>query len=186
VTEVFFIEGFSFSPTQREALNRLGLAGDVIAELEGEVAELKGYYAGQPLSPRQMRKHFETLHIALREFLDKLDQTDNLTLSVLNAAVLPKTGVSVQKLRMLLAEYGDAAQKAADHIPVHGPEASKDDHVARAVGEVLKNSGISLDPSEKGIFVIATGIVFEAMDIHRDQPRNNVRRALESWEKAGR
>ena len=78
-----------------------------------------------------------------------------------------------------MRKYGAAAEKMVARIDVKGSSASKENHIAVAVADLLTKFGIPLDYKKNGQLVIATAVVFEAMDIRKKDVRNNVRRALQ-------
>jgi hypothetical protein len=186
LAEAFFIEPLSFSKKQRREFGKHDVTDDIVAKLEEVLTEPKSYYesAKEP-RPLLQREALQALHKAFRKCAARLEKTDRLTLAVLNAEALPKTGVNVLEAWELIIKYGEAAQKTANGTRVkRGQDARRDTHVAVIVGQTLENAGVSLDDRLKGKFVSSTGIVFEAMDIHKKEARNAVRRALKIKRKA--
>jgi hypothetical protein len=100
---------------------------------------------------------------------------DDLTASVLAA----HAGVTFRDLRKTIDVYRDAARKAVDGvaIPESGPEATKARHIAVVIGKTLRQFEIHLNDEKKGQFVIATGIVFEALGIAKADLRYDCRQA---------
>jgi hypothetical protein len=186
LADAFFIEPFSFSKKQRQEFGTRDITDDVVAKLEEALAEPKSCYESvQAPRPLFQREALQALHKAFVKCAERLEKTDRLTLAVLNAEALPKTGVNVLEAWELIIKYGEAAQKTAKGTRVkRGPDARRDTHLAVIVGQTLENAGISLDGKLKGKFVSSTVIVFEAMDIHKKEARNAVRRALEIKGKA--
>jgi hypothetical protein len=182
----FFIPDFRFSDRIHGAFKKHGVAKNVVAGLEEVVADQKGLdESGLIPNRRQQHARLVALHDVFAGCEEELAATDNDTLNVLNAAVLPRSGISLRDLCEAIAEYRSAARKAADHtFLATAHDATKDTAIAIAVGKTLKGFGIDLDATAKGKFVFSTSIVFEALDIYKSEPRNDVRRALKVIEKS--
>jgi hypothetical protein len=164
----FFIPDFRFSDEQRGEFKRRGFNDSVVAALEAEVSILKGLYDASPPTPREQKKRLQAVHQAFAGI-------DDLTASVLAS----HAGVTFRDLCKTIDVYRDAARKAVDGVavPESGPEATKATHITIVVGKTLRQFEIDLNDENKGPFVIAAGIIFEALGIAKADLRYDCRQA---------
>jgi hypothetical protein len=187
ISKPFFIP-FSFSKRHRRQLEALGVGASALPGLESSLAELKTAFKHGWVPNRVQERHDLS---AMAEGLEALVNiwertTDTSALDWLNADAGPKAGVNIRELIVQLSVYRDSARKGANRKVSGRDMTRKQTLIAEAVGRTLEKIGIALDAKLKGPFVLATAIVFKAMDIHKSEPRNDVRRVLKALEKAER
>jgi hypothetical protein len=183
----FAVPDLHFSERQKSELARCGVS-HVIKPLENVVSELKGFYQTNPPTLRDQHARLKAAYKALATCSGALQKdVDDLTASNLSAGARSRTGFEFREFYQVLEAYGEAAREAADRLKQRkkerGPEADRDNHIAVAVGAVLREGNVSLGKGTKGPFVIALRIVFEVLNIHKADPRNDAGRALQILEK---
>jgi len=180
----FFPADYRLPDRQRAELLDRGIPPVCVAVIEEYIGFVKSYYATKPPTLSVQQELFLEIAQGLSGAAAALEKLDDLTEDILEAEVFRlRDHISPSSLRSTLRIYADAASKLElKYRPSHGPDASQSTHMAILVGEALRASGIKLDDSTKGPFVIATAIALEAIELRTADPRNSVRRAMRKLE----
>lgn len=182
----YFIAPFKFSDAHLAEFKRRRFADGLVKALANDLSGLTSSYATNPPSPREEKRRLRATGNALKECSDALAVMDDRTASVLDMRARPLgADLKFRELRKEIALFCEAAEKAVEKIkvPETGPDATKAIAIARCIGRTLQRFNMPLSDKAAGPFVIATTIVFEELGISKANPRNDVKRAMETFEK---
>jgi hypothetical protein len=179
----FFIPDIRFSEHEKAELRkRANLSDATIAELEDELAIMKGSLLDNEVTRRRAIKDSESIAGALRSALGAIEQSHRPTLEYYLEPLVHRYGGmvdgSLDTLANLIGAYVAAAEglarKLSDETPERGPDPDRRLQAALRVWKILNDSAAQpLTAEDKGQFVetlrVAYGLLnVTVKDVERD------------------